>query len=425
MPAKLYLGDESKIQMPNAFGDLDLEVLRQAHASVKTSTPVVGEQYREVKLSAIVGESPLQARAPFDADNDEDDGALLDSLASGAQRLPVVLAEVEGSAPPTYTPLDGHRRIAALRRLNQETVKAIIVQQGTLECDLITLTAHIRKNLTPLELARTIDRLRQRHHKTVKEIAQTTGLSRRYIEQLNSLLKTDPTLQAEVEDNHISATTARVLGQAAREHQPHLAQIAATNGLSDAKAKRLVQRIEATDETPEQAALALGFVSQSGGAKANGRISDEVTTTDAQLSNVGPKRGRKPKLILTMESAVALVKNIFPEIDPQTAQALSALAVEQEANPTVLKIAGLRLMAGQEAAEALEVADRAAQNPGVRKILAFLDVCIEIQGLIDKGWLGFVPESELLLDALVSKLGRLKQSIARRGRVPPTNTHKA
>lgn len=407
MPVKLYMGDESKIQMPNAFGDLDLEVLRQADASVRTSTPVVGEQYREVKLSAIVGESPLQARAPFDADNDEDDGALLDSLASGAQRLPVVLVEMEGSNPLTYMPLDGHRRIAALRRLNQETAKAIIVQQGTLECDLITLTAHIRKNLTPLELARTIDRLRQRHHKTVKEIAQATGLSRRYIEQLNSLLKTDPTLQAEVEDNHISATTARVLGQAAREHQPHLAQIAATNGLSDAKAKRLVQRIETMDETPEQAAIALGLTSSTDIGE---------PTQEGVPSEVRPKRGRKPKPTLKMESAVALTKSVFPEIGSQAAQALSALAVEQEANPTALKIAGLLVMVGQGAAEALEAADRTTQNPGVRKILTVLDTCIEIQGLIEKGWFGVVPEGELLLDGLAKKLVGLKRSIAERGR---------
>ena len=64
MAAKLHLGDESKIQMPNAFGSLNVQALRQAQGGAKTSAPVIGEQYREVRLSAVVGESPIQSRTP-------------------------------------------------------------------------------------------------------------------------------------------------------------------------------------------------------------------------------------------------------------------------------------------------------------------------------------------------------------------------
>ena len=59
MATPLYLGDESKIQMPNAFGSVNVQALRQAQAGERTSAPVIGEQYRDVRLSAVVGESPL------------------------------------------------------------------------------------------------------------------------------------------------------------------------------------------------------------------------------------------------------------------------------------------------------------------------------------------------------------------------------
>src|SRR5437667_352449 len=79
--------------------------------------------YLNIELRQIIGASPLQVRAPFDPEADEQDRALLDSLASDGQRLPVLLLESSGTTPPTSTPLDGHRRIDALRRLQRHLVK--------------------------------------------------------------------------------------------------------------------------------------------------------------------------------------------------------------------------------------------------------------------------------------------------------------
>src|SRR6266851_5557503 len=70
-----------------------------------------GPHYLTIELHAIIGASPLQVRAPFNPEADEQDQALLDSIASDGQRLPVLLLENPDTTPPTYTPLDGHRRI--------------------------------------------------------------------------------------------------------------------------------------------------------------------------------------------------------------------------------------------------------------------------------------------------------------------------
>ena len=109
-----------------------------------------GPHYLTIELRAIVGANPLQVRASFDPEADEQDRALLNSLDSDGQRLPVLLLENPNTTPLTYTPLDGHRRIEALRRLKRDRVQAIVHSAGSLECDLITLTANVRKHLTPL-----------------------------------------------------------------------------------------------------------------------------------------------------------------------------------------------------------------------------------------------------------------------------------
>jgi hypothetical protein len=63
--------------MPNVFGRS-----RQSRGIGSNARPVIGEQYAEVSLEAVVDDSPLQTRAPFDPAHDEDDAALLESLRS-------------------------------------------------------------------------------------------------------------------------------------------------------------------------------------------------------------------------------------------------------------------------------------------------------------------------------------------------------
>lgn len=330
MPTQLQLGDESQIKIPNPFGNLNREALRHAQALAHTSAPVTGEQYRQIKLSAISGNSPLQTRAPFDPEQDDEDRALLDSLASDGQRVPVLVVET-GDSNLTYAVLDGHRRVAALRHLGQETVKAIIVKEETLECDLITLTANVRKHLTPLEQARAVTRLRERHALMLEQIAQKVGLSRRYLSELMALLDTDPAIQTALENGTIKAKTALALGQAPPELQPELAAIAAANYLSEAEAKRYVTRLKETGETSSQVALALGFVPPEKESNAEESERTPAISTESEEDSVSPSRRKsspaqkrnKSKSALTAEMAMALIESAFPELDERTAKSLA------------------------------------------------------------------------------------------------------
>jgi len=419
MPAQLTLGDESKIKMPNLFGGK--ASTPAALTDVQSSRPIVGEQYRSVKLSSIVRRSPLQTRAPFDPEQDEEDRALVEYVQESADKLPpVLLVEIE---PGQYGLLDGHRRCDALQHIAQDEVRAIIKREGTLDCDLITLSANVRKNLTQMELARAVGRLRREHQLPVKEITKKVGLTERSVELLEELLRADPPIQAELERGRLSANAARALSKAPPDSRPQLTQIAAAYTLSEKETKRLIARVTSTGESPETAALSLGF------APANGEEAEQPKEQLATMAAAPEKlhseslqgktpgrnhkqAGRKRERALTLEAAMAMTKDLLPELEPRLVKALSEQATKHSISLEALKIAGLLMVAGQGAAEAIKAAAGAVQTPAGRKLALLLTTCHELQGLIEQDRL--MPECLPALTVLSKKIGALKQASASR-----------
>lgn len=415
MPAQLTLGDESKIKMPNLFGGK--VSTPAALTDVQSSRPIVGEQYRSVKLSSIVRRSPLQTRAPFDPEQDEEDRALVEYVQENADKLPpVLLVEIE---PGQYGLLDGHRRCDALQHVAQEEVRAIIKREGTLDCDLITLSANVRKNLTQMELARAVGRLRREHQLAVKEITKKVGLTERSVELLEELLRADAYIQEEVERGRLSANAGRALGKAPLESRPQLTQIAADYTLSEKETKRLIARVTSTGESPEKAALSLGFAPANGEEAEQSQEQLAIPTAPAPEKSQGktPSRnhkqaGRKRERTLTMEAAMAMTKDLLPELEPRLIKALSEQATKHSISLEALKIAGLLMVAGQGAAEAIKAAAGAAQTPAGRKLAGLLTTCRELQELIEQDRL--MLECLPALAVLSKKIGGLKQFSASR-----------
>src|SRR3990172_8557304 len=205
---KLEFGDESQLEVPDPFGSSAITVPTSAQSSSAHS--VIGQVLRDVGIEAVAADSPLQTRARFDPENDEDDRALVDSLRANLkqrpnthpQEVPVKLAPIPGT--DTYVIVHGHRRVAALRCLGYPTVRAIIEEESALEADLACLTENVRKNLSPLEQARALARLRERHNLeekglTAQGIAKLVGMSDRYARMLQRLLETHPAVQDALE----------------------------------------------------------------------------------------------------------------------------------------------------------------------------------------------------------------------------------
>lgn len=374
--------------------------------------PGEAPHYRLVRLSAIVGESPMQMRAPFDPDADEQDRSLLESLASDGQRLPVLLLEQANSVPPAYTPLDGHRRIEALRRLKHEWVQAVIHSAGSLECDLITLTANVRKHLTPLEQARAIARLRERHALTLEEIARRVGLSTRYLTELRALLETDPALQQALEQGHLRAKAALALGQAPRALQPRLAEIATGQLVTEADARRWVSRIVEHGESPEQAAKAVGLIATNASADSADATRQAPTPGAKPPSAAGTRVKRNSGL--SGDAAGALLDSTFVRLEPELRAGLATAATQHKASAAQLKLAALLALAGRAPAKALEDAGYAARHPSVRKLLPVVDTLGELLSLVRAQ--RYTSECVDLCAALAREFADLRQVMSRPGR---------
>jgi ParB/RepB/Spo0J family partition protein len=373
----------SLISMPNMF-------LRSSQSATNSSNvrPVIGEQYAEVSLDVITDGSPIQTRALFAPEGDEEDAALLESLRAEPQREPVQLKEKDDTCPAQYVVLDGHRRIAALRNLGQKTVKAIIKREGTLDCDLITLTANVRKNLTPLELARCVERLHERHGLTYVEIGQRAGVKKRYLLDLMAMLRSDPAVLAEVQSGRISARVARQIAHQPSERQAALAAVVAANELGSNPTERLIERIDQTGEDPGSAARALGL------AAANPAMAKQLSSPPAPSDEPDAPDRQAPESIHQLatsdvatdaiERFTVILTSTLPKLSGERAKAIAGLCVRQSLFPEVAKIAGLMVLANGDTTleQAVQTAAAIGRAPGAREISLILDACATLRTII-------------------------------------------
>jgi ParB/RepB/Spo0J family partition protein len=372
MTANLHLGDESKLHLSNPYGRLNL---KSRHPLPSNGGAAGQDHYREVPLADIVGQHPMQTRAAFDPHHDDEDQALVDSLASEGQLVPVLLAQSASGEPPQYVPLDGHRRIAGLRHLGRATIRAFIVHAETPECDLISLTANVRKNLTPLELAQALARLENEHHLKPDEIARRVGLTRSYVWKLRRLSTAPPAVREAVAAKRISALAADALLRAPAEHQPAALELAVNQRLSEAQLDRLLEACTKQNLRPEQAAQALHLIATPA----------PTSAPPATQPATKPEKTKIQADELTREAIVAYVQEIFPEVTEEQADGVAELAVDHAQPRKIVKAACLLLLSNWDPVRAIEGAELSARDPQVRRVVNMLDLCLELEAMLRSG----------------------------------------
>lgn len=380
---------------PNIFADLAQGAAPQrSDRNDPTCTAVVGRQHRSVALTAVVAGSALQTRAPFSASDDQDQ-ALIASIELEGQQMPVVLERLPDRQPPEYRILDGHRRIAALRHLGRPQVEAIIVQAGTEDGDLLTLTANVRRNLTPLEWLKAIDRLEARGM-THAEIGRRIGWSRRYIDELSTLRRLTEPLQNEMLTGHLGAKAAIEWARVPPEHHAALAQLCAAGEVTVAQAQTIAEQILA-GRTVAEAAEAVGCVAEA---------ADEGADSSAGQPASSKARKSKPNRVLGLDATGELLHGYFPDMDVQAARNLAEAAVRRRTPEAELKTAGCLVAAGMAAAEALSLAHDVAGRPWARKVVSVLDRVIELEALCTGD--RCPPEAAKVFPVLARRVGAVK-----------------
>jgi ParB/RepB/Spo0J family partition protein len=346
-----------------------------------------------VALTAVVAPSSLQTRAPFCPDHDDEDHALVESLEQDGQQVPVILERLADQQTGAYRILDGHRRIAALRHLGKTHVEAVVVQTGTEDADLLTLTANVRKNLAPLELAEAVSRLVERGL-THKDVGRRIGMPRQAIDDLVNLLRLAEPLREQMRAGRLGVSAATEWTGVPPEYHAALAQLCAEAEVTIAQARAIAGLVQA-GQTVEAAAVMSGCV------RGAGQTAESAGPTAAAKGKPAQRDQS-----LGAEAADDLLRGYFPDLEAQAVQSLADAAARRKASALELKTAGCFATAGMTAAEALDQAHAVASRPWARKVVAVLDRLAELEALYTGD--DCPPEAAQMFPALVRRVGTIK-----------------
>jgi len=389
--------------IPNMFANLAPGTApRRTERSDTTSSAVLGRQHLMVGLAAVVEASSLQMRAPFDAGDGAEDQALVESLESEGQQLPVILTRLPDRQPAQFRILDGHRRIAALRHLGRSHVEAVVIRQGTEDGDLLTLTANVRRNLTPMELADAIGRLEARGLSHT-DIARRVGLTRTSVDSLGCLSRLSDPLQQRVRDGRLGVIAGAEFSKVAPEHQAALADLVDAGRVTVQQAQVIVDALRSGCSVAEAAAAA-GCDGAAGAAAASAAEADTTPATGARAA----RKARKPKgnRILDAAGANDLLRGYFPDLEGRATRSLAETAARRRTRERELKIAGCFAATGLGAAEALDRARAVAGRLWTAKVVTMLDRIAELEALCTGD--GCPPEAAQVLPALCRRMSAIR-----------------
>jgi ParB family chromosome partitioning protein len=173
-------------------------------ASDKNADKVVGSII-EIELSSI-DMNPFQPRTYFDEES-------LRELASSIRELgviqPITVRKLEGNK---FQLVSGERRFRASKLIGSTTIPAYIRLANDQEMLEMALVENIqRKNLDPIEVALSYQRLIDEIQLTQEDLSMRVGKKRSTVTNYLRLLKLDPILQTGMRDGFISMGHGRAM----------------------------------------------------------------------------------------------------------------------------------------------------------------------------------------------------------------------
>ncbi len=173
-------------------------------ASDKNADKVVGSII-EIELS-LIDVNPYQPRTYFDEE-------ALNELAGSIKELgviqPITVRKLEGNK---FQLVSGERRFRASKLIGNKTVPAYIRIANDQEMLEMALVENIqRKNLDPIEVALSYQRLIDEIQLTQEELSMRVGKKRSTVTNYLRLLKLDPILQTGMRDGFISMGHGRAM----------------------------------------------------------------------------------------------------------------------------------------------------------------------------------------------------------------------
>ena len=206
------------------------------------TTILVDDNEKVLKLDiTVVQPNPDQPRQHFD---DEMLNQLAASISQHGVLQPIVVTPVSGGA---YTIIAGERRWRASQLAGRDTIPALVRTIKELEQLEISLIENVQRvDLSPLEQARSIERLHQQFNQTYDQIAKRLGKAPSTINNIVRLLQLPVAARDALANEKISEGHARAI--LALKDQPDqqeaLLQAIVNQGWSVRQAERFVTSIK-------------------------------------------------------------------------------------------------------------------------------------------------------------------------------------
>lgn len=178
----------------------------------------------------------------------------LDSLCASIKKIGLIhtisLKPVSGGR---YEVVEGHRRYLAHTRLELPVIPARIVEGNELDHEIRKMHENAeREDISALDEARFISRLKNRMKMSQTKIAEAMGKSEAYVSQRLAILQTPEVIKQALDDGVISFSVARELaGIDDLEELARLVVMAANNGITPNIARSWRMQWEAAQQLPK------------------------------------------------------------------------------------------------------------------------------------------------------------------------------
>jgi len=217
-------------------------ILEDVEAGYIKSIPNNGIKEIDVKK---IKPNPYQPRKIF---NEEAIKELATSIEKHGLMQPIVVIEDKDE----YILVAGERRLKAIKSLNKDKIKAIIVDISLNDLREYALIENIqREDLNPIEIAYSLKALIEEHGYTHEELAKNIGKSRSYISNLLRLLSLPEYVQNKISQNKLTFGHAKILSGLNGEELKNVIDEIEKKSLNVRETEKLIRKIKNKKEDEE------------------------------------------------------------------------------------------------------------------------------------------------------------------------------
>jgi len=217
-------------------------ILEDVEAGYIKSIPNNGIKEIDVKK---IKPNPYQPRKIF---NEEAIKELAASIEKHGLMQPIVVIEDKDE----YILVAGERRLKAIKSLNKDKIKAIIVDISLNDLREYALIENIqREDLNPIEIAYSLKALIEEHGYTHEELAKNIGKSRSYITNLLRLLSLPEYVQNKISQNKLTFGHAKILSGLNGEELKNVIDEIEKKSLNVRETEKLIRKIKNKKEDEE------------------------------------------------------------------------------------------------------------------------------------------------------------------------------